>query len=80
MDLHVRQIDVHLKRPLLRLQLNFSLRPQMRDDDDQDAEFLAQGKLIVNEIHHPNILRPDGFLSVGTAKLISLHFSDSEAP
>lgn len=38
--------------------------PRMRIDDSQDAQLLAQGELVVHEVHCPDIVRPGGFLAV----------------
>lgn len=60
--------------PLERLHDNFAsiaearisrrAKPRMRVDDSQDAEFFTQGKLVVNEVHRSDIVRPSGLLAV----------------
>lgn len=38
----------------------------MRIDDGQNPQLLSQGELVVDKIHRPDIVRPDGFLAVFT--------------
>ena len=33
----------------------------MRIDDGQDSELVAEGELVMNKIHGPDIVRADGF-------------------
>jgi hypothetical protein len=33
----------------------------MRIDDGQDSQLVAEGQLVMNKIHGPDIIRADGF-------------------
>jgi len=39
-------------------------KTRMRIDNSQDTKLLAQGQLVVDKVHRPYIVRPDGFLTV----------------
>ena len=52
--------------PIGEARIGRRAEPGMRVDDGQDAQLLSKGKLIMDEVHRPDVIRPGCFFSIFT--------------